>query len=298
MTGTASENSKDSTLTLSVFLILLGLWIAGKLCSIPMLLETVSATRWLPSIPIGLLLAALTIRAAQFLGARTGLGLPFLEGWLRGIPVWHRLPHTVSLSFVVAILASLLFVGAVPLVIAVDRGVAGVPGRLTELAATYPGWWKALLASVDAGISEELFYRYFLLSLVVWLLGRVRRGGGLSRRASVWIAIVLTGLLFGWAHIDDLVGSGQHSAFKLVSIVVLSGGVGVALGWMFWKYGLESAMLAHFLIDALYFAALLPALLYGGARVLLGVVFVFLAVLALSVLVLLRSGRGVRAAPG
>jgi membrane protease YdiL (CAAX protease family) len=191
-----------------------------------------------------------------------------------------------------------VFVGAVPLIITVDRGASGVPGRLAELAAIYPGWWRGLLASIDAGIAEELFYRYLLLSLVVWLLGRIRKGGGFSRRTSIWIAIVATGLLFGWAHIDDMIGSGRHSAFNLVAIVMLSGGAGMVLGWLYWKYGLESAMLTHFLADALYYAALLPALFFGGAQVLIGVVIVSLVALALSMLVFLRSGREARAAPG
>jgi membrane protease YdiL (CAAX protease family) len=298
VTGTASETSRESMLTWRVFLILFGLWFFGKLCSIPMLLETVPATRWLPTAPVGLVLAVLVIRVAQFLSARTGLGLPFLEGWLEGSPVWHRLPRAVSLSFVVAVLASLLFVAAVPLIVAVDRGVSGVPGRLAELAATYPGWWRGLLASIDAGISEELFYRYLLLSLVVWLLGLIRKGGGLSRRASVWIAILATGLLFGWAHIDDVIGTDRHSAFNLAAMAVLSGGVGMALGWVFWKHGLESAVLTHFLVDALYYAALLPALFFGGAPVLLGVVIVFLVALTLAILAFLRSRPEAQADPG
>ncbi|UCC74627.1 MAG: CPBP family intramembrane metalloprotease [Gemmatimonadota bacterium] len=213
MTDTGSETSRESMLSWRVFLILLGLWLFGKLCSIPMLLETVPATRWLPTTPIAILLSVLVIRAGQFLSARSGLGLAFLDGWVEGGPVSHRLPRAVSLSFIIAITASLLFVGAVPLIIMVERGVPGIPGRLAELAAIYPGWWKGLLASIDAGISEELFYRYFFLSLVVWLLARIRKGGGLSRRTSIWIAIVITGLLFGWAHIDNLLGQGQHSFF-------------------------------------------------------------------------------------
>ncbi|MGD2216780.1 MAG: CPBP family intramembrane metalloprotease [Gemmatimonadales bacterium] len=258
-----------------------------------MVTETLPANRWVPMIPIGLLLAALSIRVAQFVSARTGLGLPFLEGWLEGRGVWHRLPRAVSLSVVVAILLSLVFIGAVPLIITVDRGVAGVPGRLAELAAVFPGWWRGLLAAIDAGVSEEIFYRYFLLSLVVWLLGRIRKGGGLSRGASIWIAIVATGLLFGWAHIDDMIGTGRHTAFSLVVIVVLSGGAGMVLGWMYWKYGLESAMLTHFLADAFYHAALLPALFFGGTAVLIGVVMVCLVALTLSVVVYVRSGRAI-----
>ncbi len=298
MKDAAAEPPRESTITLKVFWILFSLWLFGKLCSIPMLLETVPATRWLQTIPIGIVLAVLAIRVAQFFSARTGLGLPFLEGWLEGRPVWHRLRRAASLSCVVAIVTSLVFVGAVPLIITVDRGASGVPGRLAELAAIYPGWWRGLLASVDAGIAEELFYRYLLLSLVVWLLGWIRKGGGLSRRTSIWIAIVATGLLFGWAHIDDVFGTGRHSAFNLVAIVVLSGGAGMALGWMYWKHGLESAMLTHFLADALYWAALLPALFFGGTPVLIGVVIVCLVALALALLVFMRSGREVQTSPG
>jgi membrane protease YdiL (CAAX protease family) len=298
VTDTSSETSRDLTITRKVFWVLFAMWLFGKLCSIPMLVDTVPATRWLPTVPIGLLLAVLVIRASQFLNARTGLGLPFIEGWLEGRPAWHRLPRAVGLSCSVAILASFAIVGAVPLIIAVDRGVSGVPGRLAELAASYPGWWRGLLASVDAGISEELFYRYFLLSLVVWLLGRIRKGGGLSRGASIWIAVLVTGLLFGWAHIDDVISTDRYSAFNLVAIVVLNGGIGMALGWIYWRYGLESAMFTHFLTDALYYSTLLPALFFGGGTVLLAVVIVFLVVLALSILVFLRSGREVRVAPG
>ncbi len=298
MIGTGVQSSSGSTLTWRVFLILSALWFFGKLCSIPILLKTELDTDWALEIPIAILLAVLVIRAAQFLNARTGLGLPFLEGWLAGSPVWHRLPRAVSLSCVVAIPASLAIVGAVPLIITVDRGFSGVPGRLAELATSYPGWWRGLLASVDAGIDEELFYRYFLLSLVVWLLGRIRKGGGLSRGASIWIAIVATGLLFGWAHIDDVIGTDRYSALNLVAILVLNGGIGMVLGWIYWKYGLESAMFTHFLIDALHFAALLPALFFGRAEVLLGAVIVCLVALTLSILVFLRSGRDVEAAPG
>jgi membrane protease YdiL (CAAX protease family) len=290
--------SRESRITMKLFWILFALWVFGKLCSVPMLLETIPATQWAPQIPIAILLAPLVIRASQFLSARTGLGVPFSEGWLGGGPVWNRIPRVVSLSFVIAIVTSLLIVGAVPLIIAVDRGASGVPIRLAELAAIYPGWWRGLLASVDAGISEELFYRYLLLSLVVWLLGRIRKGGGLSRAASIWIAIVATSLLFGWAHIDDVIGTDRHSAFNLVAIVVLNCGIGTALGWLYWKYGLESAMLTHFLIDALYYAALLPALFFGGTPVFIGVVAIYLVALALAMLVFLRSGREVQTSPG
>jgi len=35
----------------------------------------------------------------------------------------------------------------------------------------------------------------------------------------------------------------------ILQILLLNGSIGVAFGWLYWKYGLESAMLAHFLVD-------------------------------------------------
>ncbi len=51
---------------------------------------------------------------------------------------------------------------------------------------------------------------------------------------------------------------------------------GVAFGWMYWKLGLESAMLAHFLVDAVTFVIVIPGFLSGdlllSSAVLIGLI--------------------------
>ncbi len=84
MNDAPSETRHDAAESGTAFLTLFALYVLGKLASIPILLETVPTSRWLGTIPIGILISALVIRAGQLLSARTGLGLPFVEGRLAG----------------------------------------------------------------------------------------------------------------------------------------------------------------------------------------------------------------------
>jgi hypothetical protein len=158
-TDAVSETPRPPPRSGTVFLILLGLYLLGKLGSVPLLLDTVPTSRWLPIVPLGILLSVLVIAAGQYLSARTGLGLPYVEGWLSGKPPWERLPRVLSLSVIIAVLASLAALGLSLLAWRLNLGVEGVRPRIDELAASYSASWKYLLASVDAGISEEIFYR-------------------------------------------------------------------------------------------------------------------------------------------
>ncbi len=242
-----------------------------------------------------MLLAALVIRAGQSLSARTGLGLPFIEGWLEGRSEWQKLPRAASLSFIIAILLGSAAVGVLFLTWKLDPEVADMRARLDELALTYPAAWKWLLASLDAGISEEVFYRYVLVSLVVWLGLRLRgEQGGQASAALIWLAIVLPGLLFGWAHVDDRLGSAS-SGFAPLGVMVFTSVAGIVLGWLYWKYGLETAMLTHFLTDTVYLVVLVPSLLSGSLPLIAGVSIGTLLILALSCVAFARSGAAVTA---
>jgi membrane protease YdiL (CAAX protease family) len=111
----------------------------------------------------------------------------------------------------------------------------------------------------------------------------------------MWIAVLVSGLIFGWAHIDDRLGQAD-SLLTLVTIMAFSGGLGIVVGWLYWRYGLETATLTHFLTDALYYVIVLPALFYGSTRLVLGVLAGMLLVLALACAAFVRSRTAVAAA--
>jgi hypothetical protein len=243
-----------------MFALMFALWLVGKLLSIPLLLDTVPSDRWVWSIPLGVILALVVIGGGQMLSARTALGAPLLEELLAGRPRFAAARRSLSAAVAVAVLGAALTAASLLAALAIDVDPAAVPVRLADLGDGFAPWWKWLLASFDAGVGEELFYRFFLVSLVVWLAaGRPRQQGPPPSTRAYWIGLVSVGLLFGWAHVDDRIGSGS-AATTLAILWALTASLGVVLGWLYWRFGLVCAIVAHFLIDTLYYVTLLPAL--------------------------------------
>jgi len=89
---------------------------------------------------------------------------------------------------------------------------------------------------------------------------------------------LVVALVFGAAHLATASAIGwPMSALVLTRTFVLNGLGGLAFGWLFWTYGLESAMLAHLFTDVALYTLLPIILLQEGqaARILAGSVVVY-----------------------
>jgi membrane protease YdiL (CAAX protease family) len=106
--------------------------------------------------------------------------------------------------------------------------------------------WQRLLASYEAAVGEELVFRLFLLSLLAWLLGKVwpQEDGQLSGRA-LWTANAVTAMIFGVAHL------GRMTELSITGRIVMPGMLGLLLGYLYRRYGVEAAMVAHFSADVM-----------------------------------------------
>jgi membrane protease YdiL (CAAX protease family) len=110
--------------------------------------------------------------------------------------------------------------------------------------------WTALLASVYGGIAEEVLMRLFVLTLFVWLISKINRTEkGLLANWNVWVAIILSSVLFGLGHLPMTSALTDITVMVIVRAVLLNGIGGVIFGWLYWKKGLVSAMIAHFSAD-------------------------------------------------
>jgi len=246
-----------------VFLILVASYFLGNLAALPLLRATN-----MPIEPVWLwgvftLFAALVLGISMLLANRTGLGAPFLEGRLQkeDISAWLRsgMALTVLIS-VVSLPFSLLL-------------------NFNVNSASYPVGYHLVLASVKAGIVEELAYRFFLVSLFVWLGSFFKRShDGRPTRGVYWGAILLAGLIFGWGHVDARLGIPEAPFEMLTGIMILSTFLGIFFGWLFWKLGIEWAIFAHFAYDALVSAVLLKIYLLNNVLVWIG--FLSLVILA------------------
>lgn len=187
--------------------------------------------------------------AGLILGARHGLGAPWLQAWIE-----HRRP-TLRGHWLLAI--GLGVMGAL-IVIALMHAGAGTATHHAGNAGTGMAW-RGALASFYGGIVEETLCRLFLVGLFVWLLALLNH-----RQASGWMyvaAIILAAVLFGAGHLPAMLASGGHpTAFAVTRIVGLNAIVGIFFGGVYWKYGLEHAMVAHFSAD-LVLHVLLPLLM-------------------------------------
>ncbi len=221
--------------------------VAAVLALFPYLMALMPLRLAMAPVPPAVLAAAQALQAGVvagwlgwlglWLGERYGLAAPWLRAWVYRQPS-PQAPHRWRWAI-------LLGVGSALLVLAIDvqHQSVGHPAasRLFDLA------WRGALASFYGGIVEEVLCRLFLVSLLVWLLARL--GGG----ARPWMfvaAIVLAALIFGAGHLSAAFASGlPHSPLTVARIVLLNALVGLPFGWLFWKYGLEHAMVAHFSAD-------------------------------------------------
>jgi hypothetical protein len=261
-------------------LILVLLQFLGNLAALPLLRATDMPVEPVSAWVLWTAVSVVVIGIGLYLGTRTGLGAPLLEGQLKRdkIPAWSK--RVVAVSLLIASAGSLLI-----LLLSLNANPEG-----------YPPSWKLILASVDAGVQEENFSRLFLMTLFVWLGSLVsRQADGRPTQRVFWIAVILSAVLFGWSHIDDKLAEPAIQAFTLVIILAVNTMFGIIFGWLYWQLGLECAILAHFLIDALSSAVIMPAYLSGNLLVRVVVLIGLVLTMGGSLFVLVRSTSGTRA---
>jgi membrane protease YdiL (CAAX protease family) len=109
-----------------------------------------------------------------------------------------------------------------------------------------------LLASFFGGIDEEIQLRLFALSLLVWLARFLfRKPDGRPTATAFWTANIVAAILFGLGHLPLTSMLTPLTPVIVARAVVLNGLLGLALGYLYWKRGLESAMISHFSADLL-----------------------------------------------
>lgn len=125
----------------------------------------------------------------------------------------------------------------------------------------HPPFPASLLASLSAGIGEEITFRLLVMSFWVFLLGwLVRRA--LPKRdfklPVIWAANLIAALAFGGGHLGILMviygiaSPAELPIALLVEIFLLNGVIGLAAGETFRRNGLLAAAGVHFWADIVW----------------------------------------------
>ena len=180
--------------------------------------------------PFMLLVAG--VGAGVALGERVGLR-SWVTARLRGdlAPVMH----VSSLA-----LAALLGFGTGAVVVVLDRVFApwiGLPS-----VASFPDIGTAIIAISYGGITEELTLRYGVMTFLVWIGAKVWT----TRPPGLYFGVVfLSAILFGAGHLPAMSVLTPLTPIVVLRTVGLNALLGLAFGWLFWRRGLEHAMVAH-----------------------------------------------------
>jgi membrane protease YdiL (CAAX protease family) len=245
------------------FFILWGAVVFGVIAIIPYTLELQSGILQDLDLPIPLPLL-ITIQIVQnsvlfgvlialglFFANRIGLGLPILEARLRGETVADKVRAILPVSIIVGAVASLLIIG---LDLAFFQPALvrelGDSADALNLQTAQPAAWKGFLASFYGGIVEEVLLRLFIMSLFAWVGSFINKSSdGKPTSAVIWIANILAAVLFGLGHLPATATLLPLTPLVITRAIVLNGLAGIGFGWLYWKRGLESAMIAHFSAD-------------------------------------------------
>ena len=115
---------------------------------------------------------------------------------------------------------------------------------IRESYAVKPTVTYILAAVVYGGVIEEVMLRLFFMSLLAFLLQKLfRKGSGTT--GPLIAANLIAALLFAAAHLPATAMLMGLTPMILFRCFLLNGGLGLAFGWLYRKFGLRYAMLAH-----------------------------------------------------
>ncbi|HSJ86085.1 MAG TPA: CPBP family intramembrane glutamic endopeptidase [Anaerolineales bacterium] len=242
------------------------LWIASILATIavlPYVLEMQSSAVDLTKLglPLSLIvtlqivqnaiLCAIAIFAGLFLAKRVGLGSPILEDITRGESIANKFQAVLPLSMILGVLSTLIVLALEFFYFQpVMSKEFGNTAAALSLQTAQPAAWKGFLASFYGGIVEEILLRLFVMSLLVWL-GKIisKTADGKPTSAVFWSANILAAVLFGLGHLPATSMLVPLTPVVITRAIALNGLIGIACGWLYWKRGLEAAMISHFSAD-------------------------------------------------
>ncbi len=197
------------------------------------------------SVPVPLVLVASVLQSAVLLAVAAFVGLRAADAVGLRTPLTDALLTRASVAATFRSLRPLSAVavgamaGGVIVILDVIVFQPLVPEFMLAAATAEVPRWAGFLASFYGGIGEEILTRLFLVSVLAWML----------RGRAVWVAIVSAALLFGAGHLPGTAAISPLTPALVVRALVLNSIGGIAFGWLYWRRGLEAAMLAHFSAD-------------------------------------------------
>lgn len=198
--------------------------------------------------------------AALILLPFTTFGFYAARRWLHvePAPLFSRAPASRSLLIpMVAVAAALVVVvGTLPVSLLLD------PTMETPEEHPFAGMDGGdLLGANVIIIAEEIVFRLAIFFPLVAAFGARRLDRTARPEWRVWLAILVSGVLFGLAHAPDaeILGAPllEYAIFAVVQKGLLAGTV---FGYVAWRWGIEASILTHYATNLFFFVIAIVAI--------------------------------------
>lgn len=190
------------------------------------------------------------------LAARVGLSSPAAEALAEGRPAIPALTP----QLVPGVLGGV--VGGLSIILTAAVSKPFVPTETIERIGQFTRLLPIPTRLLYGGITEELLLRWGLMTLLVWLAWRLFQKR-LTKPTSIWfvVAILLSAFIFALGHLPvAFFVLGESTVAVVLFVIIANSAFGIVAGYLYWKYGLESAILAH-----MFCHVVLAAASYAGA---------------------------------
>jgi membrane protease YdiL (CAAX protease family) len=180
------------------------------------------------------ILLILGILLGIFTYTKVDLRLPVLESWLSK----KKLPYVYPLMIIG--IGGGLFAGLV-MILSTLVFQPFLPAEFLQMGNYFRP--NAAVRFLYGGFTEEIIVRFGLMSFTIWLLARLLKH---NKNYIYWTGILFTSLLFAIMHLPAVYALiGQLDNVVVGYIMAANTIGGIVFGWLYWRKGLETAMLAH-----------------------------------------------------
>ncbi|GAF65478.1 hypothetical protein BTS2_2376 [Bacillus sp. TS-2] len=196
--------------------------------------------------PLLLIIVGLTI--GHFLAEKTGFYSFIYEKDRYGKPLLSRLRSILKVS------VSLGVIGGVFIIVVDNLFKPFLPEVLyTSSAGATFGFFDLATRFLYGGIAEELMLRFGMMTLLVFITWKIlQRNQPLPSPVVVWSGIILSAFLFGLGHYGATIMMTDMTPLLFARMILLNGIGGIIYGWLYWRRGLEAAMIAHMATHATF----------------------------------------------